>query len=262
LDYDDGVEFFHSGKYHLYPWRGGEGSLSYRTRNQSLTFHDFCLRYGTSTCGKIIASWTDHQKSLLLVSINGSRSIEYGRVSSYYFVPTAEHFDAIGNGQWQWLIIVAVFTFCPSVVFVLIELFRETKADGSNTAKSNTEVVIEGVCFLTLVLAWIPTVLIATTPRGAASLIGNAYFFTWIMTIFVFEGFIWYIHDKRKETHYALKEKEDEYHQRQRKVLEQTRAIQRKHEEGEDEMEFSRRPSTEFFDPVENLPESRARFAS
>jgi hypothetical protein len=175
----------------------------------------------------------------------------------------AEHFNAIGHGEWQWLIIVAVFTIFPSLLFVLIELFRETKADGSSTAKSNTEVFIEGICFLTLVLAWIPTVMVATTPKGAASLIGNAYFFTWFMTIVVFEGFIWFIHDKRKETHYALKEKEEEYHQRQRDVLEQTKAIQRKHEGRHVVIDDSESVSKdELFDAAEDQHESKDRLAT
>jgi hypothetical protein len=76
--------------------------------------------------------------------------------------------------------------------------------------------------------------MIATTPRGAASLIGNSYFFTWVMSIFVFEGFIWYIHDRRKATYEALKAKQDEYRQRQEQVLQQAKEIQRKHEERED----------------------------
>lgn len=143
------------------------------------------------------------------------------------------HFNRVGDGQWQWLMIVTVFTFCPAVVFVLVELFRETKADGSNADKSSTEIVVEGVCFLLLALAWIPTVMIATTPRGAASLIGNSYFFTWILTIFVFEGLIWYIHDKRNETHRALKEKEAEYKQQQRQVLERALAIREQSDGGE-----------------------------
>jgi len=143
------------------------------------------------------------------------------------------HFRSVGEGQWQWLVIVCVFTFCPSVVFVLVELFRETKADGSSVDKSPTEVVVEGIFFLVLAMAWIPTVMIATTPRGAASLIGNSYFFTWMLAIFVFEGLIWFIHDKRKETHKALKEKKAEYKKQQQKVLEKTMEIKAKNEERE-----------------------------
>lgn len=127
--------------------------------------------------------------------------------------------------------IVTVFTFCPAVFFVLIELFRETKADGTTAVKSNLEALIEGLWLVGLTFAWIATVMIATTPQGAASLIGNSYFFTWSMSIFVFEGFIWYIHDKRKATYEALKEKHDEYRQRQQKNLAQATELQRKHDE-------------------------------
>ena len=59
-----------------------------------------------------------------------------------------------------------------------IELFRDTNADGSTQEKSKVENVVEGVIFLLLVLAWIPTVGTVTTPNGAASMIGNAYFFS------------------------------------------------------------------------------------
>ena len=192
--------------------------------NPTFTLHP---RSGTSTCGRITTIWTEIKKIIFLVSMYDQlllSFIEFVRLRSRFMC--AEHFNAIGHGEWQWLIIVAVFTIFPSLLFILIELFRETKADGSSTAKSNTEVFIEGICFLTLVLAWIPIVMVATTPKGAASLIGNAYFFTWLMTIVVFEGFIWFIHDKRTETHYALKEKEEEYHRLQRGVLEQTTSIQ------------------------------------
>jgi hypothetical protein len=129
---------------------------------------------------------------------------------------------------------VSVCTFCPAVFFVAVELFRETKADGSIAIKSNLEALIEGFWFVGLTFAWIATVMIATTPRGAASLIGNSYFFTWTMVVFVFEGFIWYIHDRRKATYQALKEKQDEYRQRQEHVLQQAVEIQRKYEEGVD----------------------------
>jgi hypothetical protein len=37
-------------------------------------------------------------------------------------------FNNVPEGQWQWLVIIATFTVIPAVVFVLVELFRETKA--------------------------------------------------------------------------------------------------------------------------------------
>jgi len=64
------------------------------------------------------------------------------------------------------------------VAFVAIELFRDTNDDGSTQEKTKLENVVEGVVFLLLVLAWIPTVGAVTTPNGAASLIGNCYFFS------------------------------------------------------------------------------------
>lgn len=91
-------------------------------------------------------------------------------------------------GQWQWLVTLIVFTFAPAILFVLIELFRDIKPDGTNAEKPKLENYIEGAIFLLLSLAWIPSVGVATTPGGMASLIGNAFFFTWILVVFVFEG--------------------------------------------------------------------------
>jgi hypothetical protein len=79
-----------------------------------------------------------------------------------------------------------------------------------------------------LVLAWIPTVIIATSPGGAASLVGNAYFFTWINTVFVMETFIWFVHDLRKGVHSALQVKEREYKKFQREVILKSRALEAK----------------------------------
>jgi hypothetical protein len=79
-----------------------------------------------------------------------------------------------------------------------------------------------------LVLAWIPTVIIATSPGGAASLVGNAYFCTWINTVFVMETFIWFVHDLRKGVHSALQVKEREYQKFQQQVLSKSRALEAK----------------------------------
>lgn len=138
-----------------------------------------------------------------------------------------EYFENISEGQWKLLMVVTSFTFIPSTIFVLIELFRDSNPDGTIQSKSKVEIAIEGVCFVVITFMWIPTVMIATTPGGAASLIGNAYFFTWLLVVFVFEGVVWFIHDVRKEQHKALRKKEIEYRTRQQRVLEQTRAILR-----------------------------------
>jgi uncharacterized membrane protein len=138
------------------------------------------------------------------------------------------HFQEVVEGQWTWLIIIAVFTVIPALVFVVVELFRETKDDGSNKEKGQVEIVLEGFCLLLLVLSWIPSVMVATTPGGAASLIGNAYFFTWMLVIFILETFVWFVHDLRKGLHQALKEKAIEYQDKQKEVLRKTRDLQRR----------------------------------
>lgn len=88
--------------------------------------------------------------------------------------------------------------------------------------KKSGETILEGFCLLCLTLGWIPSVIVATTPGGFASLVGNAYFSTWATTVFVLETFLWFIHDWRQGVHTALKEKEWEYRQHQRQVLEET----------------------------------------
>ncbi|GKY91445.1 hypothetical protein MPSEU_000116800 [Mayamaea pseudoterrestris] len=130
-------------------------------------------------------------------------------------------FQNVPKSQWEWLITVAIFTFFPACAFCLVELFRNVTADG-RSLKPKVENLIEGIVFAALCVAWIPTVIVATTPGGAASLSGNAYFFTWFLVVFLFEGLTWWIHDYRLEIHNELKKKAQEYKQHQREVLEKT----------------------------------------
>jgi len=148
----------------------------------------------------------------------GSQTFPFISMCTVYFM-------SISEGQWQWLMSISVMTLIPALVFVLIELFRDTRPDGTNERKPRLENMIEGGVFFVLVLAWIPSVGVATTPGGVASLIGNAYFFTWILIVFMFEGLVWWIHDYRLEVHQALREKAHEYRDHQRKVIEKTRTI-------------------------------------
>lgn len=131
----------------------------------------------------------------------------------------------------QWLIAITCLTFFPATGFVLIELFRDIRPDGSNEKKSKFENTVEGIILFLLVLAWIPSVAVATTPGGIASFAGNAYFFTWLLVVFLFEGLVWWIHDYRLEIHQALREKANEYRERQRQVLEQTKEILGRHDD-------------------------------
>lgn len=145
----------------------------------------------------------------------------------------AKMFESVPSGQWDWLIAIAVLTLFPAIGFVVIELFRDIRPDGTNEKKSGAENTIEGIIFFVLALAWIPSVCVATTPGGIASLIGNAYFSTWLLVVFLFEGLVWWIHDYRVEIHQALREKANEYKQHQRQVLEQTNNILGRRDEEE-----------------------------
>ena len=69
------------------------------------------------------------------------------------------------------------------------------------------------------------SVIVATTPGGFASLVGNAYFFTWLTTVFVMETSLWFIHDFRGSVHKALDEKNLEYKLQQEKVLQQSKQM-------------------------------------
>jgi hypothetical protein len=144
-----------------------------------------------------------------------------------YRVPTTlkPFYSAIPKSQYQWLLFVATFTLLPCAVFIFIELFRESQ----NVVKGNLETILEG-CFLAMLsLGWIPSVIVATTPGGFASLVGNAYFFTWMTTVFVMETFLWFIHDFRASVHTALQEKEKEYKRHQQQVLAKSQAIAQEH---------------------------------
>lgn len=132
-----------------------------------------------------------------------------------------EVYKDIPTSQYEWLMFVASVTLLPAMAFIFIEIFR----DSSITEKPSVESYAEGVCLLVLTFAWIPSVIVATTPGGFASVIGNSYFFTWATTIFVIETAMWFVHDSRWQVHQALVQKEQEYRRHQQKVLEQTLQI-------------------------------------
>jgi len=110
----------------------------------------------------------------------------------------------VSDVQWKWLIFICLFTSPVSLLFLLAELFR-------TSPKSNTENMIEGIIVLILIIAWIPTVVVTTTYGGAASLIGNAYFFTWGCTVIAIETFYLWLKDWRRKIHQVRKEQMKEY---------------------------------------------------
>ena len=174
-------------------------------------------------------------------------------IFSFFSAPRRQ-FAEVRDGIWAFLISVTVITFLPALAFVLAEIFRETKDDGSNEEKGRLETTAEGICLLVLMVGWVPAILIATTPGGPASLIGNAYFFSWCLAIFIAETGVWFVHDLREEIHKTLKERNHEYHEKQRQVLAKNAEIQRR-ETGLASVSV-RASSTEFFDAVANSSES------
>ena len=138
-------------------------------------------------------------------------------------------YEDIPRAQYQWLLFVAAFTLLPSSVFIFVEIFRESQ----DQVKGNLETILEGFCLMLLCMGWIPSVIVATTPGGFAASVGNAYFFTWLTTVFGMETFLWFIHDFRGTVHAALQVKEQEYRQHQLQILEQTRVLQERREQEE-----------------------------
>jgi hypothetical protein len=130
----------------------------------------------------------------------------------------------IPKSQYEWLIFVASVTLLPAAAFIFAEIFRDSSNE--NSEKPPFETKVEGIVLLLLTIGWIPSVIVATTPGGFASYIGNAYFFTWATTVLVLETTMWFIHDSRGGVHQMILKKEQEYRQHQKDVLEATRKLQ------------------------------------
>jgi len=163
------------------------------------------------------------------------------------YINTAQNLDRVADqlvpfysdipkSQYEWMIFAASATLLPAGIFIFVEIFRDSSNESNE--KPTMETYAEGLCLLLLTLGWIPAVIVLTTPGGFASVIGNAYFFTWATTIFVLETTMWFIHDSRGGVHTTLVQKELEYQKRQQSVLEATRKLQqdaadRRQEDGE-----------------------------
>ena len=189
--------------------------------------------FGWSTIRGFVTSWPYRAPGWIAINVSCFFTLFwyldlYLNTSKYTsrIPPTLQPFYMqIPKSQYQWLLFVAAFTLLPSAVFVFLEIFRES----NNQVKGNLENILEG-CFLVLLsLGWIPSVIVATTPGGFASLVGNAYFFTWATTVFVMETLLWFIHDYRQAVHTALLQKEREYKRHQQQVLQKSRQILQEH---------------------------------
>ena len=99
---------------------------------------------------------------------------------------------------------------------------QKTQPTFRQPEKKSGETIFEGFCLLCLGICWIISVIVATTPGGFASQVGNSYFSTWITTAFVLDTGLWFVHDWRKRVHQSLEEKELEYRRHQQQVLQAT----------------------------------------
>lgn len=132
-------------------------------------------------------------------------------------------YSRVPQMQWEWLLFATGFTILPSMGFVLVEIVRENKPGKKKNSKPQWETIMEGYVLLGLFFIWMPSVIIATTPGGAASLVGNAYFCLWACTVFVVDTCVWWIHDWRQRVLTTIKEQEKEYRNIQQEVLERSR---------------------------------------
>lgn len=146
-----------------------------------------------------------------------------------------EQYSQVGQSQWQWLLFVASITIPCALGFVVVEVFREQGPEGDENNKSQWENILEGCILLLLVLGWVPSVMVATTPGGIAALVGNAYFFTWATTVFVMETSVWWIHDWRKRIHMLLQQQQEDYERIQGELLEKNEAMLHGKEEEQSE---------------------------
>lgn len=137
------------------------------------------------------------------------------------------NFEDVPAIQWRLIVALLVLTILPAAIFVFAEIFRETKPDGSNQDKSESENLAEGFSLLALVLCWIPSIMWVTIPKGAASLIGNAYFSSWLLVIFIAETGVWFVHDLRERIHQSLEQKQLEYREKQLQVLEKAQFLKK-----------------------------------
>lgn len=271
------------------------------------TLERWLVAYGWASFKAFISSWPFRAPGWIAVCCSSFLSLMFyldlysNHIEAHLDNPgLAQHYSEVGDAQWQWILFVSAFTIAPSLIFIVVELFRTTSSEAANLEDNSTgsssnnnnslpkqnsqkrfsmamaasharpsimglavqsanglnrrssrqfipqrqnplpdkgdsaggkgplENILEGFCLLLLVLAWIPTVIVATTPGGAASLVGNSYFLTWMSTVFVMETFIWFVHDLRKGVHSALQVKEREYQKFQTEVVQQSRALEAK----------------------------------
>ncbi|KAG7362793.1 hypothetical protein IV203_026153 [Nitzschia inconspicua] len=188
--------------------------------------------YGFPTIKKFVQGWPNRAPGWIAILVSTFFTVFW---YTDLYVNTAQNPEKVASSlkpfwgdipksQYELLLFVACVTLAPSSIFTFAEIFRNSSE--RNSEKPSMETYAEGISLLLLTIGWIPSVIVATTPGGFASNIGNAYFFTWSTTVLVLETTVWFIHDSRGGVHKTILQKEQEYRKHQQDVLAATRKLQ------------------------------------
>mmetsp|Transcript_9884 Transcript_9884/g.14568 ORF Transcript_9884/g.14568 Transcript_9884/m.14568 type:complete len:425 (-) Transcript_9884:92-1366(-) len=189
------------------------------------TLERWCVASGLKSIKGHLSSWPNRSPGWIGILLFSSLSM----IAISDVVARIGHIDEKAF-QWGLLFSTIPFTIAPAIFFVLVELFRATRENHKHI-KSSCETVFEGICLLVLVLMWIPTVIVATTPGGAADNVSNAYFFLWLTVLFLMDTAVWWIHDWRERVRLLILEEQKKYQKIQREIMKHTREVAEQEEE-------------------------------
>ena len=127
-------------------------------------------------------------------------------------------FANISQTEWDFFLQVNIMTFMQSLLWILVELFRRNKKEGSGL-KSDVENYIEGILLHLFAIIWIVLLFFVTMPGHSASLIGNLYFTSWSTCFSILATLIWWLRDWRKDIADTISDQQAEYERAKRAAL-------------------------------------------
>eukprot|EP00586_Coscinodiscus_wailesii_P001650 CAMPEP_0172485676 /NCGR_PEP_ID=MMETSP1066-20121228/13799_1 /TAXON_ID=671091 /ORGANISM="Coscinodiscus wailesii, Strain CCMP2513" /LENGTH=426 /DNA_ID=CAMNT_0013251075 /DNA_START=280 /DNA_END=1557 /DNA_ORIENTATION=+ len=130
-----------------------------------------------------------------------------------------DYFDNIySNGQPEWVIALTIITAIVSVVFILIEIFRNNRS-AQQSEQPEIEIKMEGIMLFVLTICWVPTGFFVTTIGGVANAISNIYFFTWLCTILVVYSFVSWVRYWREMVWRVIEKQDAEYNKAKQRTI-------------------------------------------
>lgn len=181
------------------------------------TLERWCTATNRASFGAFIRSWPNRCPMWIVTFLlslmdfmfvlDTYRNWEEGSRTSPFLIKL---YTDVKQAEWTLLFFVTCLTFMTSLVWCLAEIFRENVTNVDNV-KSDVEFFVEQVIIHCIALLWIVTVCISTMPGGAASLLGNLYFTTWLTLFAVIGTLLWAVKDWRGMINGRIKEKQDEY---------------------------------------------------